>query len=71
MRVTLERRWVDHLRRLPESGMGYQRVDVWFSDGRQIRNALVFNSQDLELPDDCGNLQIAAIDLHRPDANKR
>ena len=54
MRVKLEQRWMKRLLQLPESGMGYQRVDLRLADGRELKNALSsFNAQEVELPDEC------------------
>jgi hypothetical protein len=61
MRRQLDQRWKQYLAGLPESGMGYQRVDVRMSDGRTVVDALVFNAQEIELPDDCGDLEINEI----------
>ena len=33
MRLQLKEHWVNYLRKLPESGMGYQRVDVYLKNG--------------------------------------
>lgn len=52
MRVKLDKKWSDYLVSKPESGMGYQRVDVRLQDGRVIENLTVFNAEDLELPDE-------------------
>ncbi len=41
MRIRLDDRWVKELLRWPESGMGYQRVDVSFSDGREVEDVPV------------------------------
>ncbi|MEX2155913.1 MAG: hypothetical protein WD773_03625 [Gemmatimonadales bacterium] len=54
MRVTLDSQWMDKLRRLPESGMGYQRVRVKLRDGRVLDDAVVLNAQVLQLADDVG-----------------
>jgi hypothetical protein len=63
MRVRLDNEWVQQLRRMPESGMGYQRVDIRFANGAIAKDVLVFNAQDLELPDEVARLDIASIDL--------
>jgi hypothetical protein len=49
MRLTLEKKWTEALTRLPESGMGYRRVRVELRDGRTIPEALVFNSEVLDV----------------------
>jgi hypothetical protein len=46
MRVKLEQRWMKRLLRLPESGMGYQRVDLRLADGRELKNVLAFNAEE-------------------------
>jgi hypothetical protein len=62
MRVKLEKRWMKRLLQLPESGMGYQRVDLRLADGRELKDVLAFNAEEVELPDECANAKIA--DLH-------
>ena len=52
MRIKLARRWIDLLLKAPESGMGYQRVHIRLRDGRDVENAIVFNSEVLQIPDD-------------------
>ena len=64
MRIKLERRWVERLLELPESGMGYQRVDVRLSDGHELRDLFVFNAEELDVPDEFSELEIADIRLH-------
>lgn len=39
----LPKRWIEYLRCKPESGMGYQNVDIYLSDERVIRGVPVFN----------------------------
>ena len=63
MRVKLEARWTERWLQLPESGMGYQRVDVRFTNGRELRNVLVFNAEDLDVPDDLAGLEIKELSL--------
>jgi hypothetical protein len=50
--------------------MGYQRVDVRMSDGREVIDALVFNAQEIELPDDCRDVEIQEIRLHQRSQNE-
>lgn len=64
MRVKLEERWTRRLLRLPESGMGYQRVDLRLSDGRELKNVLAFNAEEVEIPSDCVRAKIKDIHLH-------
>ncbi len=54
MRLTLDSPWIEKLRSLPESGMGYQRVRIRLRDGRVLENAIVLNGRLLQLADDIG-----------------
>jgi hypothetical protein len=54
VRLTLDSHWIEKLRRMPESGMGYQRVRVTLRDGRVLGDAIVLNAQVLQLGDDVG-----------------
>ena len=71
MRRKLERRWTERLVKLPESGMGYQRVDVRFADGRELKNQLVLNAELIELPEELANAEIADLRLHVETARQR
>jgi len=64
MRIKLTQRWIDLLRKQPESGMGYQRVDVRFADGRHVDDAMVFNAEDLDVPDEFSKTEIEDVRLH-------
>lgn len=48
MRLHLSRRWIEYLCQLPESGMGYQRVDIKLKSGDQLTDLVVFNAEELE-----------------------
>src|SRR6266536_2037123 len=65
MRIRLDDHWVERLLRWPESGMGYQRVDVRFVNGRELKDVPVFNAEEIELPDEVAPLRIADLELHR------
>jgi hypothetical protein len=62
MQVRLDNRWSEKLARMPESGMGYQRVRVRLKAGRTIENALVFNGRILEVAREEPAFQAADID---------
>jgi len=51
MRLALDPHWIDWLTRLPESGMGYQRVRIRLRDGTLIPKAIVLNSEILQVDD--------------------
>ena len=64
MRIKLEQRWTTRLLELPESGMGYQRVDVRLADGRELTDLLVFNAEEIEVPGELAGVAIADVRLH-------
>lgn len=64
MRIKLDKRWTDQLLKWPETGMGYQRVDVTMADGRQLKNAVVLNAELLEVPAEFARATVADIRLH-------
>ena len=64
MRVKLEQRWIKRLLQLPESGMGYQRVDLRLADGRELKDVPVFNAEEIELPEELANVRIKDLRLH-------
>lgn len=63
MRIKIDQRWIDRLLAWPESGMGYQRVDVVMADGRELRDAAVLNAEWLEVPAEFAHATIANIQL--------
>ena len=64
MRIRLEPRWTKRLLELPESGMGYQRVDIRLADGRELKDVVVFNAEEIEVPDEFARAQIKDVRLH-------
>ncbi|MGH9338279.1 MAG: hypothetical protein ACRD1R_01480 [Acidobacteriota bacterium] len=65
IRIKLDKQWVERLLKLPESGMGYQRVDVRMADGRELKDAVVLNAEFLELPEDFKPGTVTEIHLHQ------
>ena len=65
MKIKLPEKWIVYLTQLPESGMGYQRVDVFFQDGSRQCDCVVSNSETLDI-DDC-NVDKAIRDLRLHD----
>lgn len=53
MKITLSQKWTNYLTQLPESGMGFQRVDIVFEDGTIQHNRIVYNAETVNLPEDC------------------
>lgn len=48
--IKLPRKWYMYLIEFPETGMGYQRVDVEFQDRTVLNDVIVRNSEFLDLP---------------------
>jgi hypothetical protein len=65
MRLKLAPRWIRLLLEEPESGMGYQRVDVRFTDGRYLENAVAFNAEHLEVPEAFADAEGQVLKMHR------
>jgi len=64
IRQRVPQKWADYLTCLPESGMGYQRLDVVFADGSIQRDCVVLNAETIELPDTCKGKVITDIRLN-------
>ena len=64
MRIRLEPRWTKRLLELLESGTGYQRVDIRLVDGRELKDVVVFNAEEIEVPDEFARAQIKDVRLH-------
>ena len=63
--VKLPEPWSAFLLTQPESGMGYQRVDVRLEDNRELRDVVVLNAELIELPAEYARSQICDLRLHR------
>ena len=58
--------WTHFLLTQPESGMGYQRVDVLLEGNRELRDVLVLNAETIELPEEWVGPAIRELRLHQP-----
>ena len=65
MTIKLERKWVNYLIRQPESGMGFQKVDVRLKGNRVLNDVPVFNAEEIDLPEDCADSAIEELQLHK------
>jgi hypothetical protein len=63
--VRLSESWSQRLVQMPESGMGYQRVDVLLKDGRLIKNVMVLNAEECQTSEPFDPADIADIALSR------
>ncbi len=66
MTIKLNDYWSERLAQMPETGMGYQKVDVEFKDGGTLKGLLAFNAEDLETEQEFRVADIVSITLHNP-----
>jgi hypothetical protein len=48
--LQLPNKWVNHLLKLPETGVGYQLVKIFLKNGKVLHNNKVINGSVLILP---------------------
>lgn len=51
MRIALDRKVVDKLLSLPETGMGYQLIDVLLANGRRVEGLMALDASELVVPE--------------------
>jgi len=61
MQIELRSELINRLLALPESGMGYQLVDLILVDGRIVPNVQIFNCEIASLPDTFRDLRASDI----------
>ena len=61
MQLELRRELIDRLINMPETGMGYQIVDLLLADGRVVPNVTIFNCEVVNLPDAFVNISPSDI----------
>ena len=61
MYITLARGLSEKLSTLPETGMGYQTVDLLLEGGAVVPDVMVFNGQLAELPPKFAHLRAEQI----------
>lgn len=49
--VHLTEPWIDRLVHLPESGMGYQKVNIILKRGGVLKDVIVFNAEECQVPE--------------------
>ena len=42
--------------------MGYQEIDIIMINGKKYKGVIVFNAEELDMPDECGGLDVEKID---------
>jgi hypothetical protein len=63
--VHLPRTWTERLINLPESGMGYQKVNIVLKRGRVLKNVIVLNAEEAQVPESFDPSEIADVHLAR------
>ena len=61
MFIKLEEKQTNLVLNQPESGMGYQQVNLKLKNNKVIKNVLVINAEVLEIPDEFGKIDISDI----------
>lgn len=61
MHIPLPAVWIKRLCNLPESGMGYQRVDIHLKTGERVSGVLVLNAEFLDWPSERTPIDADAI----------
>lgn len=49
--VRLPELWIDRLVNLPESGMGYQKVNIILKRGKVLKDVIVLNAEECQAPE--------------------
>lgn len=63
MMKKLSKNWTDYLVNAPETGMGYQKVTVTFTDGTKLSDVIVKNAEDIFIPQSHENKTIQEISI--------
>lgn len=66
MTTKLNDYWSQRLVKLPETGMGYQKVDLYLNDGRTLKGLIVLNAEDCESEESFKVEDIVDIKISRP-----
>lgn len=63
--VQLPQHWIDKLTQLPESGMGYQRVNIVLRKGKVLKDIVVLNAEEAQAPERFEPSDILDVQLAR------
>jgi hypothetical protein len=61
MKLKLSEKWTAKLLKYPESGMGYQRVDVVLKSGKTIKGVVALNAEELHFPEEYTDTRLEEI----------
>jgi hypothetical protein len=62
--IHLKEPWIQRLANMPESGMGYQKVDITLKGNRILENVLVLNAEDCQTDEKFNPEDVVDIKLH-------
>lgn len=63
--VRLTAPWIDRLVHLPETGMGYQRVNIRLKRGKVLRDVMVLNAEECRVEEVFEPSEIEDVELVR------
>jgi hypothetical protein len=71
MTIRLENQWRAKLARLPETGMGFQLVDIRLRSGRWLESLYVHNGQECETNERFDPHEVVDVRLHRDEQDSQ
>ena len=63
--VRLPELWSERLVQLPESGMGYQKVNITLKGGKVLKDVTVLNAEECQVPESFEPSDIVDVQLVR------
>ncbi len=61
VRIYLNRDQTEILKSLPETGMGYQKVDLTLRNGKILKGIIVLNCEIIDFPNSCFDIVEIAL----------
>ena len=61
--ILLNEFWSERLATMPETGMGYQKVNFILKDNRVVKNVIVLNAEECQTNDDFDPSDIVEVEL--------
>lgn len=62
--ILLKEPWIKHLVLLPETGMGYQLVDITLKGNRVLKNVVVLNAEECQTEEEFDPNDVVDIQMH-------
>lgn len=63
--VRLPEVWSERLAQLPESGMGYQKVNITLKGGKVLKDVTILNAEECQVPESFEPSDIVDVQLVR------